>query len=168
MGKTMGIGMIQMYEKMVQAEFQPLFTMAEIQLAIVRPSVEREVKIDFGLHDIEAEIAAHEAAIKELKTREKDYTDKIYKDGTYTSKFIREVERRLEEINKPYQELKITQYEMVKKIKLAGTTPEIAEAMRLVEASCKKLSAEMLALPDPEKTAKLIELKVANKVKAKK
>ncbi len=168
MGQSLGINMIDMYVKLVEEEFAPLFTMAEIQIAAIRPHVERKVKVDLGIDEIDMEIATYKAAIAELEDRKNHYMKTVWKKNQQVSKFHSEVEMRLENINEPYRDLKATAKQMVKKIKLSGSTPEIATAMAHVDEVCEKLAARFEALPSPEVTIKRLEGEMKKTKKTKK
>ncbi len=147
----MTVTMREKYEGMIRSRFQSIIDEAEIINAAEKEQIQQEVKHDFGIYKLEAEIAAIELQHRELKSKRE------VRAGTYDRLIKSEVERRLSERNGVYAKLMYEQTQAIESVWLAGAPDIVVSLLSKVEAMIPVLLKEII------KTRQLKELDMTKK-----
>jgi len=166
MGKTIGVQMIQMYEKMVQDDFGPLMSKLEARTEGIKDQVEIQVKKDMGVYGLYEEQAALNLRLKEIGEKISGVEKKRYVNGVYVSKIGEEVGRRLAILNAPLNEVRSAAGSMVRQIRLSGVGQDIKNVFEAMPDLLEEFTEKFGSLP--EITEKEMMLLAAPKVKGKK
>ena len=78
MAKPLGVTMINMYEGMVKEDFAPLITRLKARTSMVSSEVDRQVKVDMGVHRLYEEKAALSMRVQELTREIADVERNVY------------------------------------------------------------------------------------------
>lgn len=144
MAKPLGVTMIQMYEGMIKADFDPLVTRLEARTAMVRTEVDRQVKVDMGVYALYEEKAALTVRVNELTREIADAERQVYDKsaGNFVSPIAKEVNRRLAIANTPLTEVRDVRDSLLRSIKLAGVGGDVKSTFDALPGLLKELSGK--------------------------
>jgi len=161
--KGMSLGMIRMYEQMVNEEFEPIINMAEARNARLAPAIRRAVYAEMGIYELEAKRAAIEQQMKEVDDQitlikgkasvSLGYGRPVHYEGGLAQK---EIDRRLADVDGMVSGLHEMKDSILKKIKLSGSTPEVQKTFERLEFELKEMLDKLAALPPVETVLKEI------------
>lgn len=140
---ALGIGMIEMYIKMVQEEFGPLLIAAKSTSEQLHAQVKRELIVELGLDKLKAEIDRQKEIVAQMSVKYEEYVDKPYGKK---SKLETLIEQRLKERYGENIEQKLLAAEKaaIQQVKLSGAATQVSEMFAKLPA---QLEAIRIAMP---------------------
>ena len=149
--KALGINLINMYEKMVREDFDPLISILTARCAGVKEKIVTQVKKDFGIYKLYEEKAALQVRISEIEKGLREYEVQNHRAGgegyRFVSRIDDEVEKRLTELNAPLQEVTANKESILRQIRLAGVGQEIKSTFEGLPEVIRELSERFANLP---------------------
>ena len=150
--KLLGVMQLDMYEKMINKEFKPIIDILEARGNSIRAEVVRQVKMSFGLYDLEAKIKAVEVQLKELQGEEESLVGTVRRynsDADFSKDSIigKEISRMMSQLNHPLAEVEEKRDKTIKELRLSGLPDEIQEVFTALDTTVAKLTADMKKLP---------------------
>lgn len=147
--KSLGINLINMYEKMVREDFDPLITMLKARFAGFKDKILAEVKRDFGVYELYEEQAAVELRLKEIKESLQKYEKAQYQPlgGGWISLIDEEVKKRMKLLNAPLTEVEANRESVLRTIRLAGVGQEIKSTFEAMPSIITDLTEKFANLP---------------------
>lgn len=150
-GQALSLGMISMYEGLLDDEFKPVMAILEARSKAIEPRVRVQVKKDLGVYDLLLKKAALE---EQLRAVESELEDKVGNEKnswlTKESEVEKETKRRLEEENVPLASAQAFQHSLKKSIRLSGATSEVQSMFSKLAVEIKKLKEDTENLPPIE------------------
>lgn len=154
MGKTLGIGMIEMYTKMVKDEFAPIISQLNARREVEKHNTEVEVRKDIGIYDMTVKRFKLKAQLDELERQLKSYEQSQYYGKP--SKLDALVKAKMDERkNGLLKETETIQNDLIKRIKLAGVAGDIKEVFETLPELIAPLEKKLKALPPMKKIKRL-------------
>lgn len=148
MSKTLGIGMIEMYTKMIKTEFQPLISSLQARRTVEKANTEIEVRKELGIYDLTVKKFKLEAQLDEIKRQLQTYEDTNYKRGKYVSKIDEVVNAKMaERKNGLLAKTEKIRNDLIKRVKLAGVNADVKEIFEDLPALLEPLQKEIKTLP---------------------
>lgn len=149
--KSLGINLINMYEKMVNEDFDPLISSLIARCAGVKERVVTQVKKDLGIYKLYEEQAVLEVRLNEIKRSLKEYEDQYHRSSDsgyrYISRIDVAVEKKLTEINAPLREVAAVKESLLRQIRLAGVGQEIKSTFDGLPSLIADLTEKFGSLP---------------------
>jgi len=125
--RMMTVTLRQRYENMINDRMNPLISEAESIIQPIKEEVLNQVKLDFGIYDLEAKISATELKLEELKDAKKS------RAGNYNNNINDEVSRRLAKMEFVGDQLRKEQKALVESVWLADAPASIIELLRSID-----------------------------------
>ena len=163
--KLLGVQALEMYEKMIRKEFDPIVSTLEARGNSIRADVVRQVKMSFGLYDLEAKIKTVEIELKELEAERDSFITVGHQyrnsETDFTSDSIvgKEVSRMMDQLNSPLADVKEKRDRTIKQLRLAGLPEEIQNVFKELENTVLRLADDIKKLPPINKGLKRIKRK---------
>lgn len=162
--KLLGVQQLDMYERMISKEFKPIIDILEARGNSIRSEIVRQVKMSFGLYDLEAKIKAMEVELKELEGERDNLISETgyYRnnpDFTPNSIVGKEVSRMMDQLNHPLAEVKDTHDKTIKQLRLSGLPEEIQDVFTDLDKIVTKLADDIKKLPPITKALKQVKQK---------
>jgi len=148
MGKGLSLGMIEMYVDLVKKEYEPLISMLKAKSEAMRSKIEIQVKKDFGIYNMLAELEAIDIRREEIKDKLKEFNDNYWSSNGNLCKVDQEVNRRVREMFTPLAEAEIAQEAALKKIKLMGAGDDVKKIFDNLTEEIRLLTDSFKALPE--------------------
>jgi len=151
MGKLLGVTQLQMYEKMITEEFQPIINALEARGNDIRQDVVQRVKKQFGIYKLEAKISAAKIQLNELEDEKQNlmghpsYNANV--DFHSTSIIGKEITRIMENLNSPLKETRRIQSNVIKNLRLSGIGEDVQKVFTDLETTIEDLTYKLKALP---------------------
>jgi len=98
-----------MYVDLVKKEYEPLISMLKAKSEAMRSKIEIQVKKDFGIYNMLAELEAIDIRREEIKDKLKEFNDNYWSSNGNLCKVDQEVNRRVREMFTPLAEAEIAQ-----------------------------------------------------------
>jgi hypothetical protein len=150
MGTTLGIGMIEMYTKMIKDDFAPIISQLNARCTVERANMEITVRKELGIYNLTVKKFKLAAELGEVERQLKTYEATEYnpKTGRSHSKIDKVIDAKMaERKNGLFKETETLRNDLVKRVKLAGVHGDIKNVFDKVpallaslEASAKKLA----------------------------
>jgi hypothetical protein len=148
MAKTLGIGMIEMYTKMIKTEFEPLISNLEARRTVEKANTEVDVRKELGIYNLTVKKFKLQAELDEIKRQLKTYEDTNYQQGKYVSKIDEVVSAKMaERKNGLLAKTEKIRNDLIKRVKLAGVNADIKEVFEDLPALLEPLEKEIKKLP---------------------
>jgi hypothetical protein len=152
MGKTLGIGMIEMYTKMVRDDFAPIISQLNARRTIERANMEITVRKELGIYNLTVKKFKLQAELGEIERQLKSYEEKtnvkINGRFEYESKIGHVVNAKMAEAkNGLLKETEISRNQMIKRIKLAGVHGDIKKVFDDMSSFIEPLQKQLKKLP---------------------
>jgi len=155
MGKNVTVTQINMCEKMVKDDFQPIISRLEFDGNIHSQKIREELQKKYGLIELHAQQEALKLKLKqvtdEIDSYEKerwvrDYSTPTY-SGTNISRLNEEVNSLTRERNRPLQEILAAKKGILREVQLASLPGDLKVA---VEKAAEVIASLLKELPAPE------------------
>ena len=155
----MGINMIEMYCKMIQESFEPIFETLKTRDFELEEQCRTQAKKELGIYDKMVKLSQLNLQVKELEDQLEMYTKTDYRNGQ-KSKVQRLVDEKMKIVRNGFHDkVHATMRDMVYKIKLSGLDSDTKSVFDQMPDVIKALTSELKQLPDPSKKMKLIKSK---------
>lgn len=148
MGKGLSLGMIEMYVDLVKKEYEPLISMLKAKSEAMKSKIEIQVKKDFGIYNMLAELEAIDIRREEIKDKLKEFNNNYWSSSGNLCKVDQEVNRRVREMFTPLAEAEIAQEAALKKIKLMGAGDDVKKIFDNLTEEIRLLTDSFKALPE--------------------
>ena len=148
MGKGLSLGMINMYTDLVEKEYEPLIGMLKAKAEAMKSHIEIQVKKDFGIYDLLAELEAKEIRCQEIKDKLKEFNNEYWSGSGHLCKVDQEVNRRVREMFTPLAAAEIAQENALKKIKLMGAGDDVKKIFENLTTEISLMTESYKLLPD--------------------
>ena len=163
MAKELGIQKIEMFEKMVRTEFDPVLTTLRSRTYRIRAAIEKRVKADLGYYELIAKIKAKELELTELNAEvrnlevEPGYSG--YHSGGYraNSPIGIEVTKRLTQLDGTADRVEKLQAAAIKRLRLCGVAEDVSNLFSNIEESLLAVAKDIKKLPPITKVLKQIK-----------
>ena len=153
----MGINMIEMYCKMIQESFEPIFETLKTRDFELEEQCKIQAKKELGIYDKMVKLSRLELELVQLKEELFGFTEKNYQNG-HKNKIERLVDEKMKVVRNGFHDkVYATMQDMVYKIKLSGLDSETKSVFDQMPDVIKSLTSELKQLPDPSKKMKLIK-----------
>jgi len=154
MGKTLGIGMIEMYTKMVREEFAPIISNLNARREVEKHNTEVEVRKELGIYNMTVKRMKLKAELDELDRQLKSYEQSKYYGKP--AKIDKLVNAKMEERkNGLLKETEVIQRDLIHRIKLAGVAGDVKTVFDDLPKMIEPLQKKLKALPATKKVKKL-------------
>jgi hypothetical protein len=150
--KAIGIGMIEMYSKMIKDEFQPVISQLTARRTVEKANMEIAVRKEMGIYQMTIKKFKLQAQLEELKRQLKGYEEKqnLKIDGKfiYQSKIDHLVDAKMaEKKNGLLLEAETVKNDLIKRIKLAGVHGDVKAVFDDLSKLFEPIKKELKALP---------------------
>lgn len=139
MGTQMPVAMRLKYEEMVKDKFSSLIADAQVLHQEERDLLKHKLKTKRGIYKLEAEIAATEVKLRELKNSLED------RSGYNDKKILSDVDRLLEQKSGVYSRLISEQNKAVDSIWLAGAPESVVAILEDLKGILPRLQKQLMA-----------------------
>lgn len=128
--KGMSLQMINMYIDLVEADFKGLERELSQGSNKIRDEVEKQVKQEWGIYELLAELEACKHRIEEIEDKTERYLKKTWVGkpeggSSHESLLNAEVDRRMGQANLPLQKILDKKKELIREIKLSSVPAEV-------------------------------------------
>jgi hypothetical protein len=147
--KQLGIGMIEMYSKMIAEEFAPIISQLNARRSVETANMEIQVRKELGIYNRTIKKFKLEAELAELNRQLKVYEENSsYERGGWCSKIDEIVNAKMEATkNGLLKETEVIRDDLIKRIKLAGVHGDIKTVFDDLSALIAPLQKKLKALP---------------------
>ena len=157
--KQISMTQLKMYEEMIRTDFAPVLGAIKTHEQVAREIAKFEVQKEHGILDLKMKLKELELARDEVKERIQTFTERKHQgDGKYESDMEQLVDARMaENINGPVGEVRATYDLMIRRIRLAGVTGDVASIFEGLPETVANLSRQVARLPKPRKSKAMLK-----------
>jgi predicted nucleic acid-binding Zn-ribbon protein len=153
--KLLGVQALEMYEKMIKKEFQPIIDILEARGNSIRQKAVQQAKTKFGVYELEAKIKTMDIRLQELKDELGNLVGhyQYLSDNSIVGK---EISKIMDQLNHPLAEVRNKRDKSIKQLRLSGLPNEIQEVFKELDNTILKLTDDVKKLPPITKVVKQI------------